>query len=60
MREILLRKLRRLNVYEEGGISVFKNLLYISKLFCVPSLNVVVTTDLGFVPFLILCRDIQK
>ena len=45
-------------VYEKGGLSVFKNSLFISQV--VPSLNVTTTTDLGFVPFLILCRDIQK
>ena len=47
-------------VYEKGGLLVFKNFLFIGLQVVVPSLNVATTTDLGFVPFLISCRDIQK
>ena len=30
------------------------------KCFIVPSLNVMTKTNLGFIPFLILCHDIEK
>ena len=47
-------------VYEVGGLSSFKIYLFIGQMFVVPSLNVVTKTNLGFVPFLILCCDIEK
>ena len=31
-----------------------------AKCFVVPSLNFEIKTNLGFIPFLILCRDIEK
>ena len=43
-------KLRGLMVYEKGGLLIFKNFLFISQLFVVPSLNVTKTNDLGCVP----------
>ena len=46
-----------LKVYDADGLSVFKNFLFISQMFVVPSLIVANKIDLGFVPFLILCRD---
>ena len=36
------------------------NFLFKGQKFVVPSLNVVTKTNLGFIPFLILCRDIEK
>ena len=39
-------------VYEKGGLPVFKNFIFISQLFVVPSLNVATTNDLGCVLFL--------
>ena len=60
MREIGVRKLRRLMVYDKVGLPVFKSFLFISQLFVLPSLNVATTNDLEFVPFLLLCSDIQK
>ena len=46
-------------VYEKGGLPIFKNFLFISQLFVVPSLNVATTNDLGCVPFFfLLCHDI--
>ena len=36
------------------------NLLFKGKKFVVPSLNVATKTNLGLIPFLILCRDIEK
>ena len=50
----------RLIVYEEGGLSDLKNYLFMGQMFVVPSLNVVTKTNLGFIPFLILCRDREK
>ena len=47
-------------VYEASGLSCFKNDLFIGPIFVVPSLNVVTKTNLGFIPFLILCRNIEK
>ena len=38
-------------VYEKGGLIVFKNFLFITQLFVVPSLNVTTTNDLGCVQF---------
>ena len=38
-------------VYEKGDLPVFKNFLFISQLFVVPSLNVATINDLGRVPF---------
>ena len=49
-----------LTVYESGGLSVFKIFLFISQMFVMPSLIVATKIDLGFVPFLILCRDIKN
>ena len=49
-----------LKVYEADGLSVFKNFLLVGQMFVVPSLNVTTKFDLGFVPFLILCYDIEK
>ena len=46
--------------YEAGDLSGFKIHLFIGQLFVVPSLNVVTKTNLGFIPFLILCRGIEK
>ena len=45
-------------VYEASGPSHFKHDIFIGSLFVVPSLNFVTKTNLGFIPFLILCRDI--
>ena len=45
-------------VYVEGSLSDLKN--YLSKCFVVPLLNVTTKTNLGFIPFLILCRNIEK
>ena len=47
-------------VYKAGGLSSFKIYLFIGQMFVVPSLNVAKKTNLGFVPFLISCRDIEK
>ena len=47
-------------VYEASSLSSFKIDLLIDPIFVVPSLNVVTKTNLGFIPFLILCRDIEK
>ena len=47
-------------VYEAGDLSSFKIHLFIGQLFFVPSLNVATKTILGFIPFLILCCDIDK
>ena len=49
-----------LKIYEADGLSVFKNFLFIGQMFVMPSLNVATKIDLGFVPFLILCCDIEK
>ena len=47
-------------VYEASNLSGFKIHLFIGQMFVVPSLNVVTKTNLGFVPFLILCHNIEK
>ena len=47
-------------VYEAGDLSGFKIHLFINQIFVVPSLNVATKTNLGFIPFLILCHDIEK
>ena len=47
-------------VYEASDLAGFKIYLFIGQMFVVPSLNVTTKTNLGFVPFLILCRDIEK
>ena len=47
-------------VYEVGGLSGFKIYLFIGQMFVVPSLNVVTKTNLEVVPFLILCRNMEK
>ena len=47
-------------VYEASSLSSFKSDLFIDPILVVPSLNVVTKTNLGFIPFLILCRDIEK
>ena len=47
-------------VYEKDGLSFFKKFLFIGQMFVVPSLIVATKIDLGFVPFLILCRDIKN
>ena len=44
--------------YEAGDLSGFKIHLFIGQLFFVPSLNVATKTNLGFIPFSILCHDI--
>ena len=49
-----------LNFFEAGGLLGFKIFIFIAKCFVVPSLNVATKTNLGFTPFLILCRDIEK
>ena len=59
MREILVWKLRGLMVYEKGGLSVFKIFLFISQLFCCFFIKFRNSNCLGFVPFLIRCRDRQ-
>ena len=41
-------------VYEASDLLGFKIHLF------VPSLSVAIKTNLGFIPFLILCRDIEK
>ena len=45
-------------VDEASGLLGLKNDLFICPIFVVPSLNVATKTNLGFIPFLILCRDI--
>ena len=47
-------------VYEAGNLSGFNIHLFIGQIFVVPSLNDAKKTNLGFIPFLILCRDIEK
>ena len=47
-------------IYEASGLLGFKIYLFIGQMFVVPSLNVATETNLGFIPFLILCRDIEK
>ena len=47
-------------VYEECGLSDFKIIYLWAKWFVVPSLNVATNASLGFIPFLILCRDIKQ
>ena len=47
-------------VDEASDLSGFKHVLFIGSLLVVPSLNVATKTILGFIPFLILCRDIEK
>ena len=47
-------------VYEASGLSGFKNDLFICPIFVVPSLNVTTKTNLGFIPFLILCREYKN
>ena len=47
-------------VDEASGFSSFKHDLFIGSLLVVPSLNVATKTSLGFIPFLILCHDIEK
>ena len=47
-------------VFKVDGLSGFKNFLFIAKCFVVPSLNVMIKTNLGFIPFLLLCCDIEK
>ena len=46
--------------YEAGDLSGFKIHLFIGQLLFVPSLNVTKKTKLGSIPFLILCRNIEK
>ena len=45
--------------YEAGDLSGSKIHLFIGQLFVVPSLNVATKTNLGFLPFLILCHNIE-
>ena len=47
-------------VYEASGLSGLKIIYLLAKCFVVPSFNVATKTNLGFIPFLILCRDIEK
>ena len=47
-------------VYEASGLPSFKNDLFIGPVFLVPSLNVATKTNLGFIYFSLLCRDIEK
>ena len=47
-------------VYEKGGLSIFKNFIFIGPKVVVLSFNVLTNIDLGFVLFLIACRNIQK
>ena len=47
-------------IFEAGGLLGFKYFLFIAKSFVVPSLNVATKTNLGFILFLLLCRDIEK
>ena len=47
-------------VYEASGRSGLKNDLFMGLIFVAPSLNVTTKTNLGFITFLILCRDIEK
>ena len=44
---------------EASGFLGFKHDLFIGSLLVVPSLNVTTRTSLGFIPFLILCRNIK-
>ena len=53
-------KMSGLMVYEEGGLSDLKIIYLWAKCFVVPFLNVAKNTSLGFISFLILCRDIKK
>ena len=55
-----MRKTEWVEGYEVDDLSVFKNFLFIGQRFVVLSLIVATKIYLGFVPFLILCRDIQK
>ena len=47
-------------VYEAGDLLGFQIHLFIGQKFVVPSLNVAIKTNLGFIPFLILCHNIEK
>ena len=46
-----MKEVSGLKVYEADGISVFKNLLFISQMFVMPSLIIATKVDLGFVHF---------
>ena len=50
----------RVDGYEKGGPSVFKNFLFISQLFCCVFIKCCDNNFLGFVPFLIRCHDRHK
>ena len=47
-------------IFEVDGFLGLKIFLFMAKCFFVPSLNVAIETNLGFIPFLILCHDIEK
>ena len=56
----LVRERIGLKVYEVGDSSVFKIFSIYKPRVVVLSLIITIKIDLGFVPFLILCRDIEK